>query len=346
MSNYRKSFGKDSPDDYENCPKFLAQYLHNWLNVFESQKSSSVMDTSLCLREYCQFLCFIRLHPDQEPDKAIKLLRVEALDISIVAGVTRPDIDRYLDFLVSVLGNSGGTVNKKVVYLRKFYAYLMDNSTDLGIQFPNGNPFAQIRSSTLPTPRAEVLTTSEIQQLLSAISPGATGLRDRAMILMLVTTSLTISEMLALDRDHVHFGADKEPSYVTVRRHGRKVDIPLYTACAAALQAYIISTDDLLTGWEKPLFLSTQKTERITERGVQKRIRVIAGHAGLTKPITTPVLRNTAVFNYLQGVPANAEALLADGLGYNSEAPLRRVSAGILAQAAADSPLNKKLEVN
>lgn len=345
MSDYRKTFADLEPDEHENCPAFLGWYIQ-YLLISETQKISSVQDTLLCLREFCQFALHLATQPDQQPTREVKKLNIDSMKLETIAAVTHGQIERYLHFAETVLKNSSGTIKKKVVFLRKFFAYLEANSDELGIQLPCGNPLGAVKISSAPSSPSTVLTVSEVQQLLQGVAPSENMIRDRAIIALLVTSSLTISELVSLNRSDIFFSTSgRETSCVIVYRNNKKIRLPLSPPCVKALKAYIDTTAHLLPAYHNALFLSSQKHERMTPRGIQKRIRIAAKNAGLHKKITPQVLRNTAIYNYLQKLPAEAEVLLLHEIGFKTNYTLRRVSGGnLLEQASAESPLNN-LEV-
>lgn len=345
MSSYRKTYDGTAPD----CPEFLERYI-DYLKIHSAQSNNSILDTMLSLREFCQFLQYRLSHEGQDPaDKtALKEVQILGLHVSVMPSLTHDLLERYLQFAETALGNSGGTIKKKITYLRKFFSYLVEYSDELGIHFPKGNPAAAIKapSASVSSAASPILSPANVQAVLNSVPLGENFLRDQAIVALLATSTLTVSEISELNRDQVDIPPGFNPrnaaaatGTVTVYRNGKKCQIPLCHSCTRILQKHLAESDDAYPN--DPLFLSSQKKVRLTERSIQKRIRIAAFNAGLTF-VTAQVLRDTAIACLLSGAPDGCENLLVSELGYKTDFPLKRIAAqNILSQAAAASPLNR-----
>lgn len=121
------------------------------------------------------------------------------------------------------------------------------------------------------------------------------GLRDRAILELLFSSGLRVSELVGLDRDHINL---KRREFM-VRGKGQK-DRPIFISQAAAdcLQAYFDKREDTT----KPLFMrySGRKTvdlsgnfHRLTARSVQRLVAHYALMAGITKHVSPHTLRHS-----------------------------------------------------
>ncbi len=140
------------------------------------------------------------------------------------------------------------------------------------------------------------LTPEEVQRLLdqpdlSKIS----GLRDRAMIELLFSGGLRVSELVNLNRDHINL---KRLEF-SVRGKGQK-DRPIFISEQAAehLHRYLQARRD---NW-LPLFVHVSGTQselndgeytRLSTRSVQRLIGRYARLAGITKQVTPHTLRHS-----------------------------------------------------
>lgn len=137
----------------------------------------------------------------------------------------------------------------------------------------------------------------EIESLLDQIDTSTeTGLRDRAIIELLFSGGLRVSELVKLNRDSVNL----ERREFVVRGKGRK-DRPIFISPSAAerVQDYLDARSDSLA----PLFLNnsrnTQEVDtsgdyrRLTARSVERIVQKYARMAGITKHVSPHTLRHS-----------------------------------------------------
>ena len=144
-------------------------------------------------------------------------------------------------------------------------------------------------------PQVTFLTPEEVERLSAqADSSKPSGLRDKAIIELLFSSGLRVSELVGLDRDHINL---KRREF-TVRGKGQK-DRPIFISPRAAewISAYLDKRQDNT----KPLFIrysGSKKVDlsgnyhRLTPRSIQRIIARYARLAGITKHVSPHTLRH------------------------------------------------------
>ena len=148
------------------------------------------------------------------------------------------------------------------------------------------------------TKRKQVTFLNEDELLRVFAEPDITmlaGLRDRAILELLFSSGLRVSELVGLDKDHINL---KRREFM-VRGKGQK-DRPIFISETAAtwVQAYIDKRQDTT----RPLFVrySGRKTvdlsgnfHRLTARSIQRLVARYALMAGITKHVSPHTLRHS-----------------------------------------------------
>lgn len=140
------------------------------------------------------------------------------------------------------------------------------------------------------------LSHDEVLRLFESIDPGTIiGLRDRAIVELLFSSGLRVSELVALNRDHIN---SKRREFM-VRGKGQK-DRPVFISQRAAdwITEYLHARDDTLP----PLFINyggrqdtvnTGDYKRLTARSIQRIVSRYAKLAGITKQVSPHTMRHS-----------------------------------------------------
>lgn len=181
------------------------------------------------------------------------------------------------------------TQSYHLIALRSFLTYLskrnIETLTPEKVELPK-------------TKRKQVsfLSAEEVERLLNAVATDSeSGLRDKAIVELLYSSGLRVSELVNLNRDHINL---KRREFM-VRGKGQK-DRPVFISPRAtkAVQAYLDQRADSLP----PLFLryggheaidNSGDFKRLTARSIQRLVAHYALAAGLTKQVSPHTLRHS-----------------------------------------------------
>lgn len=139
----------------------------------------------------------------------------------------------------------------------------------------------------------DLITENELGRLLDAPDVKTTqGLRDRAILELLFSTGLRVSELCALSTDDVDLSRDE----FSVRGKGDKVRVVfLSDAAKRCIKDYLKARKDM----DDAMFVQYGKNAknakelRLTTRAVQRLVKFYAAKAGITRKVTPHVIRHS-----------------------------------------------------
>lgn len=181
------------------------------------------------------------------------------------------------------------TLNYHLIALRSFLKFCAKRNTPA---------MAADKIELARTKRKQVtfLNEDELARLFAqADTTTVSGLRDRAILELLFSSGLRVSELVGLDRDHINL---KRREFM-VRGKGQK-DRPIFISPDAAnwIQQYLDKREDNT----RPLFIRYSGTKqvdrsgnfhRLTARSVQRLVANYALRAGITKHVSPHTLRHS-----------------------------------------------------
>lgn len=183
------------------------------------------------------------------------------------------------------------TQNYHLIALRGFLNYL--SKRDIESMAPN-----KIELPRVHRKQVTFLYSEEVQRMLEAVpnDDQPASLRDRAIMELLFSSGLRVSELANLDRDHVN----TQRREFMVRGKGQK-DRPVFISpkAASCIDDYLSARTDSL----KPLFLSYSRNKnaldnsgdyrRLTTRSIQRIVQKYAKLAGITKHVSPHTMRHS-----------------------------------------------------
>ncbi len=181
------------------------------------------------------------------------------------------------------------TQNYYMIALRAFLKFL--RKRDIPAISPE-----KIELAKLPDRQLDLITSAELERLMRAPKEAfekekdpdkARGyLRDRAILELLFSTGLRVSELCALNSD-----IDLTRDEVSVRGKGEKVRVVfLSPAAKQSVREYLKARNDM----EEALFVDGRpnKLHRIIPRDVQRHLKSYVARAGITNVVTPHTLRH------------------------------------------------------
>ncbi len=181
------------------------------------------------------------------------------------------------------------TISRKVATLRSFFKYLLREGRI------SNNPAEMVQAPQADKYLPVFLSVDEMFSLLDVkFKQDALGLRDRAMMELLYSSGVRVSELTGLNIDDIDF----TQSQMLVRGKGKKERIvPVGTLALTAVNNYIERRGELTkkkveAHIEKPLFVSRIAT-RLTPRSVGRIIDKYVRMSGINRKIGPHTLRHT-----------------------------------------------------
>lgn len=178
------------------------------------------------------------------------------------------------------------TQNYYLIAVRAFLKYLRKR----GIESLNPE---RIELAKVPERSLDLITPQELDRLMKAPDASSVqGLRDRAILELLFSTGLRISELCNLSIDDVDLSRDE----FSVRGKGDKIRVVfLSDAAKKAIRAYLKERKDM----DDALFVQFGKNAknakelRLSPRAVQRMLKVCAAKAGITRKVSPHVIRHS-----------------------------------------------------
>jgi len=188
---------------------------------------------------------------------------------------------------------SNSTQNYYIIALRGFLKFLARNN--IKSLSPD-----KVELGKAEQRMVDFLTIEEIGRLLKATEGSSLQkLRDQAILKLLFSAGLRISELASLDRDSINL----EKQEFSIKGKGNKVRVVFISDVAKdALKKYLTRRTDA----DMALFIRLVKNQnnsadlRLSHRSIQRMIKKYATEAGIVKKVTPHVLRHSFATNLLE----------------------------------------------
>lgn len=213
------------------------------------------------------------------------------MHIKDVRDITEEKVREFRIWLNRQPGTGSDTLKRRtqnyyLIALRAFLKFLRKRGVD-------GLSPEKIELAKVPERHLDLISPTELDRLIGA-ADGADerGLRDRAILELLFSTGLRVSELCSLDTD-----LDLSRDSFSIRGKGDKVRVVFLSDVAKdAIRAYLKARKDM----NDALFVNVPRSRkirkeptRLTPRSVELLIKTYAAKAGITKKVTPHVLRHS-----------------------------------------------------
>lgn len=223
--------------------------------------------------------------------------------------VTLEQLDNFSATLID-LGIQPRSLARVLSGVRSFYRFLVlerELETD---------PTELLETPQIGKHLPEVLTVQEIDAILSMIPQDKVeGVRDRAIVEILFSCGLRVSEMCGLEMSNLYL----EEGYIRVHGKGRKERlVPIGDEAISKLQAWFALRRDIAIkpGHENYVFVSARRGTKLSRISIFVYIKEYAALAGIQKNISPHTFRHSFATSLLEG-GANLRAIQAM-LGHES----------------------------
>jgi integrase/recombinase XerC len=183
---------------------------------------------------------------------------------------------------------SKSTTARKIATLRSFYKFLVKRN------YVESNPVTSIKTPKQEKKLPKFLEYEEVQKLLNT-PPVNTwlGARDRAILEVLYSTGMRVSEIVSLNMDDVDFLGE----VIHILGKGKKERIsPIGTSALQSIQNYIEFRNKRMqnnSNFDPKVLFANKHGQRLSTRSVRRKMDKYLLEAGLDPSISPHTLRHS-----------------------------------------------------
>ena len=260
-------------DPKEISEEILRKY-RLWLNRIVLRDGNNLNKKTqnyylIALRAFLKYLAK-RSVASLPPDK-IELAKTPQRELDLI---TAEELQRLLD---APLKDTAGSAKQNFSH---FTTRVLPISTLAPLARNSGRTLPR----SLPAGKAGEAGSDATQN--SALPNSLRALRDKAILELLFSTGLRVSELCALNRDNF---SEAKSGEISIRGKGGKIRVVFVSDSARqAVKNYLEKRTDT----EEALFVSVAPPSRLTPRSVERMIKQRATEAGISKKVTPHVIRH------------------------------------------------------
>lgn len=300
MSEIKDNYYREKNNQTRVKIRNLLSELPLWFSDFIRARETTLQPYTMYI--YCvdAKIFFTYLSSEYPPCVGKKINEITTDDINLL---TLRDLEIYTEYVSYYISPDGHEHSndergkaRKIASLRSMYKYLYKQG------LVTSNPATLLDTPKIHEKAILRLTPNEIRDLMKLVDTGEglserakkyqrhTCTRDKALLVLFLTTGMRVSELVGLNISHVNF---EDNSVLITRKGGNQSMLYFGTETRNALLDYISereAKEELSSN--TPLFTSTRNT-RLSVRSVQELVKKYARIISPLKNITPHKLRST-----------------------------------------------------
>ena len=256
----------DLPDETE-------PHVEEFLRYLKDQKNASLNTVNGYGHDLREFVKYAKAHQAEVLEGGVlQLERVSPLVLRCFLSVLFQTVEAT-------------STARKVSALRSFFRYFKLKGEI------EQNPAALLHAPKIPKKLPKFLNVDEMNAVLKInLDARKHPLRDHAVLELLYSSGLRVSELVGLNKDDIMM----RDGMVRVRGKGRKERIvPVGDAAIRALYFYFKQTDSRQDVKDKKAVFLNRSGKRMNVRSVQRLVEAVVLRTGLNKHVSPHTLRHT-----------------------------------------------------
>jgi len=247
----------------------LAKHIEKFIRSLKAEKDISIHTERAYKSDLDEFISFVKKKPED----------IDNLDIR--------------SFLSSLhqKGMKKGTISRKLATIRSFFKYLHREGV------VKKNPAKLVSSLRLPKTLPRFLSVDEAFSLMDAPKgEGFRTTRDRAILELLYSSGLRVSELVSLDMSDL----DIKEGLIRVRGKGKRERIvPIGSKALEALKDYLL--ERITKKRRSPAIFLNNRGGRLTDRSARRILSMYSRLLHIKEGLSPHTLRHTFATHMLHG---------------------------------------------
>lgn len=257
--------------DNENTQEESVQLVTGFINFLRYEKQYSPHTISNYQRDLDQFRGALA---DKKP-----LIQVQGYDI------------RHYIGLLHHQNISNRSIQRKLSSIRSFYRFLNRE------RVVSHNP-----ADSLPGPKAEkhlpkILDIDQAQAFFDQTPEGAIAIRDWAILEILYSCGLRVSELASLNLDSIHY---QEKLLRVVGKGNKSRIVPIGKVAISAVEKWLDTRTEFTKDSQEQALFVNQKGSRLSIRSIQQRVKTWGEKKGLDQRLHPHLLRHSFASHILE----------------------------------------------